>query len=116
LLYVFLTSEEDSNGIFELVEVEEGSSFLPDLNPIRAMRNAKERGQNLKPFILNLLAKVLSPPARPSSLQQFQYPSYESRESLFSKKYGLGVDDSGDDRRLFLKANSPYTIYPPPNF
>ncbi|KAL3087260.1 hypothetical protein niasHT_020523 [Heterodera trifolii] len=77
LLYIFLTSEENSTGLFELAtgsganggwrSAGGGSgttNFLPDLNPIRAMRKVggKERGQNLKPFILNLLANTLAPP------------------------------------------------------
>nr|CAD2202997.1 unnamed protein product [Meloidogyne enterolobii] len=67
LLYLFLTSEEDSSGFFSpLTEINDSittSSILSDLNPIKAMRKAaKERGQNLKPFILNLLANVLAPP------------------------------------------------------
>lgn len=69
LLFIFLTSDEmDSGTLFDLVgntPNEASSTFLPDLNPLRAMRKmgTKERGQNLKPFILNLLANTLAPPA-----------------------------------------------------
>ncbi|KAH7702064.1 PXA domain-containing protein, partial [Aphelenchoides avenae] len=57
LLYVFLTSEEETLD----------SNFWPaDLNIIRAVRRmpgklARERGQNLKPFLLNILANSLAP-------------------------------------------------------
>ncbi|KAI1727972.1 PXA domain-containing protein [Ditylenchus destructor] len=63
LLHAFLTADD-------LEPTEEfgntsGMTF-PNLNPIRAMRRvptklARERGQNLKPFILNVLANILAP-------------------------------------------------------
>lgn len=54
---MFLTSEEETLD----------SNFWPaDLNIIRAVRRmpgklARERGQNLKPFLLNILANSLAP-------------------------------------------------------
>uniref|UniRef100_A0AC34RBE0 PX domain-containing protein n=2 Tax=Panagrolaimus sp. JU765 TaxID=591449 RepID=A0AC34RBE0_9BILA len=57
LLYTFLTSEED---------ICEDISLIPDLNPFRAMKSVpnklqRERGQNLRPYLLNLLANILAP-------------------------------------------------------
>lgn len=54
---MFLTSEEETLD----------SNFWPaDLNIIRAVRRmpsklARERGQNLKPYLLNILANSLAP-------------------------------------------------------
>ncbi|KAE9551050.1 hypothetical protein FO519_005750 [Halicephalobus sp. NKZ332] len=57
LLYAFLTTEE---------EIREDQPFVSDLNPFRVMRKVpgklqRERGQNLKPFLLNVLANILAP-------------------------------------------------------
>ncbi|KAL7071316.1 hypothetical protein ACQ4LE_009480, partial [Meloidogyne hapla] len=110
LLYLFLTSEEDTSGFFSpMAETSDsfGSSILSDLNPIRAMRKAaKEKGQNLKPFILNLLANILAPPNNSSknfvncsssrsgitSSQRQHFsnsPSLESKESFNLKRFTL---------------------------
>uniref|UniRef100_A0A914H4C2 PXA domain-containing protein n=1 Tax=Globodera rostochiensis TaxID=31243 RepID=A0A914H4C2_GLORO len=97
LLYIFLTSEENSTGLFELVTSGDSggggggwrsgtaTNFLPDLNPIRAMRKVggKERGQNLKPFILNLLANTLAPPMRQNSTPIMMQQQQRSSEQIF---------------------------------
>nr|CAD2195041.1 unnamed protein product [Meloidogyne enterolobii] len=122
LLYLFLTSEEDSSGFFSpLTEINDSittSSILSDLNPIKAMRKAaKERGQNLKPFILNLLANVLAPPtstsnknfvsnsSRLSATQRQHFsnsPSLESTKSSFNlmmKKFVLEEEVNNAEKK-----------------
>ena len=58
LLYTFLTDENEL--------LDNGVLSMPDLNPLKAMRRvpnklSRERGQCLKPFVLNILANILAP-------------------------------------------------------
>uniref|UniRef100_A0A914C7F5 PXA domain-containing protein n=1 Tax=Acrobeloides nanus TaxID=290746 RepID=A0A914C7F5_9BILA len=86
LLYSFLTSDEEA---FE-------TTIISELNPFKVMRKvpnklARERGQNLKPFILNVLANILAPTSfqvEPPSQQQY---SDENSISSFT-------DESHDNR------------------
>ena len=57
LAYAFLTTDE---------ELLEDLPITSDLNPFKAMRRVpgklqREKGQNLKPFLLNVLANILAP-------------------------------------------------------
>uniref|UniRef100_A0A915M0Y4 PXA domain-containing protein n=1 Tax=Meloidogyne javanica TaxID=6303 RepID=A0A915M0Y4_MELJA len=107
LLYLFLTSEEDSSGFFSpLTEINDSittSSILSDLNPIKAMRKAaKERGQNLKPFILNLLANVLAPPPTSTNKNFVGNNSSQSTKSSFNlmmKKFVLEEEVNNAEKK-----------------
>lgn len=80
-----------------------GTNFMPDLrNPLRAMRRmptklTRERGQNLKPFILGILANILVPRSAVYTSSTSTGGKYATTPA-FSKKSGtssLSMTQSG---------------------
>ncbi|CAJ0585799.1 unnamed protein product, partial [Mesorhabditis spiculigera] len=88
LLFAFLASNEEFRDTL----------LLSDLNPWRVVKKmpgklSRERGQNLRPFLLNLLASTLSPPS----------PIIERKKD----------DDTGSISSLSSDAKAPLSLYSP---